>query len=318
MTSTIITPLTNGVFKEGSDMFAHIPSSDALLDAVNAIAADIDKHTECGTVRVLATRHSDEHLDNKADWFGITGEQSAKEYLADRLKGKGDNKSARSIAQMVRQVTGELDLPPVESMRISHQWRDQGTQLSMPRLYSGQVGSAWRRKRKRSYTLPPVVRILCPLGCPAEWSADRMRKRGVAAAILSEFLNRAGYRTEIIGIDGMNTSSGVSGFFTVTIKPADKPTDLTRLADTIASPIFCRSVTYISGAKLYEEQGETVPYGLGKAKDPSKAQLAFVERANGAADLTTLVPTKTDSNARIKAWIKQTLADLQEGQRHAA
>lgn len=174
-----------------------------------------------------------------ANWFGVDAEKEGAETVYKTTQRLIENGWTRG-AELMAQVEG-VDAPRATDIRRRMIWTDNGDEIEMQRVYSGNLDTAWRRTRRVNVSGPVRVRIAVDALAHAIVDSAEMRWRGVAAMRLADALTEAGYMVEI-------ESAFHGGSFTklgnvtlrVVVKPYDQPINLPVLAATTALPAFFR------------------------------------------------------------------------------
>ena len=181
--------------------------------------------------------------DCEMEWMGLNGfARDGETSLAATVRAvrEGFPKGAELIHSL-----GQTIEPPVtQSIRRRCVWADFGDEVSMDRVYSGNLDTAWRRPVKRMSVGPSKVRIVVDSIASGGMDSERMAWRGVAASKLADSLTEAGYAVEVVSaFDG----PGQAGLFRVScvVKSFETPMDIQTLAATTALPAFFRAIGHI-------------------------------------------------------------------------
>ena len=144
-------------------------------------------------------------------WYGLDTPMDISE-LSSLVRG-GWAAGARKLFD----TAGKITAPRVESLTRKSEWRDQGEELNLDKLYSGEIDTMWRgfkpqiKKSGRSR----VVKIVYGLACSADQSAESLFWSGACAAVLSDALVKAGYS---VAVDGLIHGSLDREKFEISIK----------------------------------------------------------------------------------------------------
>lgn len=165
-------------------------------------------------------------------WYGVSSMAEAKKVL---LGGWEEG------LERIRQTLSKLQLPQIESIRRRPVWRDSGDDLSLDRVYSGELDTAWRTTERRSSPpgLRPCHKIMVCVGGGYKLPAEAFFWRGAVAVSLSDALEESGRSCEIVAY-GLTRSLAASArkcdrwmadsLVSVTLKQADEPLHLSRVA----------------------------------------------------------------------------------------
>ena len=153
----------------------------------------------------------------------ITGESNLGEDCARALGNKptvgaitnwlmnGWPEGAKKIADEL----GNFEMPHLTDFRRRGQWSDLGDELSVDRLYSGDLDRCWRTSKRGVTHQPPPLHIFCDIS--VNMDGDRLFWRGATTCAFAEAAVKVGHRVcieQVINIEGL-TRSG-SGFLSVT------------------------------------------------------------------------------------------------------
>lgn len=143
-------------------------------------------------------------------------------------------------ADMVMTHGERLDVPTILSIKRRGVWCDQGDEVEMQRIWSGDLDTAWRTTKKRPTRSPTRVRIVLDSLASCAVSSETMAMRGAAAIRLCDALTTAGYSVEMRS--AWQGDAKDQFFLSVTVKSFDMPVDIGSLAATVGLPSFFRAL----------------------------------------------------------------------------
>jgi len=137
------------------------------------------------------------------------------------------------------------DIPGIKDIRRIGEWADQGDDLNIDRIYSGDCDRAWRRsKRVLREGASRHGRIFVNISTSAAVHPEDFFWRGAAACAAADILEDAGYRVEIAGFNmtrgTWNDSAALDSVVIVYLKKFDEALDVERLAACTAHASFYR------------------------------------------------------------------------------
>lgn len=158
----------------------------------------------------------------------------------------------RRGVDLMDEVSDKITAPTPKTVRRQQRWREQGDDIDMQRIWSGNLDNAWRGTVRDLRNGPQRVRILIDAIESGGEGADAMRWRGVAALKLSDLLTEAGYSVQIESVIDCKDSSVESKTFKLRaiVKDYEAPSDLMTLAATTALPAFFRALIHCWGLKV--------------------------------------------------------------------
>lgn len=186
------------------------------------------------------------------NWMGLKGEAKKDETSFDatrRLIRDGWRKGV----DLMSEISKDISLPAPRMIRRAQRWMEQGDDVDMQRIWSGNLEQAWRGTHRDFRSGPQRVRLLIDAIETGGEDADTMRWKGVAALKLADALTEAGYSVQIESvIHCPDSSEGGKHKFTcrVIVKDYTSPVDLLTLAATTAMPAFFRSLIHYWGLKV--------------------------------------------------------------------
>jgi hypothetical protein len=182
-----------------------------------------------------------------------------------------------------------------------------GDELDIHATMRGDHSRAWSSSPRRVRIGSTIVRLLVDVGGNAGVTADTLRWRGIAGAVLSDIISRAGYSCEIVACCAVVRSypGAPTHTYSTVIKPMGSPLDTGLLSSTVALPGFFRVLFFNAIVRAADDAKKTVDDGLGRTVDPAP-HMPVSDRVT-----QLLVPHSVSSEASAKKWITDTLAMLQ-------
>jgi len=177
----------------------------------------------------------------------------------------------REGTKKMKETIGRLTAPTVKSVKRRAVWRDEGDEIEIGRVYSGDLDHAWRGMERRLVDGQgaPYVRLWVSATMVCTRKAEEFFWRGAAACILADALEEAGYRVEIVSFEQTSgtytdspTSKAVGGLdelFIIPLKGFDEALDVERVAATTAHASWLR-VAYFMAKYSMDAHAD---YGLG-------------------------------------------------------
>lgn len=162
-------------------------------------------------------------INDVANYGGI---RTVKE--ARKLVVKGWPEGASRIKGLAEQIKDKIQRPT--SIRRRMVWDEQGDELELSKVYSGELDSAWRNPRRTASYAPPVITLYLPWG--GNWSEfpEELFWKSAPALAVADALESCGYRVELIAVSRASQPRDTDAVTMVTVKPADTPVDLGTLA----------------------------------------------------------------------------------------
>jgi hypothetical protein len=135
----------------------------------------------------------------------------------------------RTFQQVKNQIADERIASPKSLKRHACWSEDSGSEINVDRL---REGSPFFRTTKRDHRPGPVsITLIVDVGANAAKTQDQIMYRGVASTILTELLEDAGYRVELIGVSASscNYTNGKDSLITAILKYGSDPLDVSTL-----------------------------------------------------------------------------------------
>lgn len=187
-------------------------------------------------------------------------------------------------AEGLAMLTGAADevrdaqLPQPKSRRRRTHWSDDnGDELCIDRLRSGR--EFWRSTRREQTRGPANVTLSIDLAAPCTKRSIDLMWRGAAAIILTELLERAGYRVELwghsYGLQSYTDSS--SCLLMARLKGLDEPLDSSSLVNATSGWLY-RTAWF--GCKANSHRGRWVTKGFGHPGRPGLPTISEITHDN--------------------------------------
>ncbi len=232
------------------------------------------------------------------DWLGVNTRAEVDRILERGVWPEG-------LERMERELHGFDDVDPARSIKRRARWMDQGDELDIHRVYSGQLTTAWRKTQRSSVRSSQNIVIPFPLFITYRDNADRLFWAGAAAIKLADLLTTAGYNVMLVGTTSIKFN-GHRTHIKLVVKPFNAPLDISSLVTAIAFPGFSR-VAGFRALTAAEHEVDTVQLG-GVGFEESGAGREFgVPFENQTHSLFTTV----DSASTARWWIQWMLDRIQ-------
>jgi len=148
-------------------------------------------------------------------------------------------------SELVAKNGEDLDVPTILSIKRKGLWTDQGDDIEMQRVWSGDLDTAWRATKRQASRGPTKVRIVLDSLSSGGVDSETMAMRGAAAIRLCDALSSNGYSVEMRS--AWQGFRGEQFFLSVTVKSFDMPVDIGSLAATVGLPAFFRALGHLWG-----------------------------------------------------------------------
>ena len=200
--------------------------------------------------------------------------------------------------ERMRKALEALAPKRAQSIRRRRVRGPEGDDLDIHRVYGGTLDTAWDRMAPRPVSGSPIVRIWVEISALASVSADKMFWRGAAALAVTEALEAAGYRVEVIAYAQSNNvvkgKENQDCFTAFTAKESNQPLDVAKLAFLTAHPATFR----VAGFAFRLCSHEAVTYGIGRS---NHTRPTYAEDAD-------LVSNGVFSKEAAQNWINASMA----------
>ena len=200
---------------------------------------------------------------------------------------------------MVEEVYATCNLPEPTDVRRQQVWAEDGDELDYDKLMSGEIESMWRTTKKNGKGFNPQATLMVSWGGNCNVDADALFWSGAVAIILSDLLEDAGYRTEIVGAMGGLQQSGEYTCSSVCVKELDEPLRTDAVAGALCSAGVFRTV----GFKAILAADTEIGFTLGKNVSLEQMPEGMVNEATPFADNMFVIRqclTKEDAIAEVQ------------------
>ncbi len=218
--------------RHGIQHFTEYESISEMLDTVKLHPSNQNHQTAC----IFSTTARDTPFD-RAWRGGISTLTEFRDFI-----NRGWPEGLKRMQDVIVQLK---DIPAVKDIRRIGEWADQGDDLNIEKVYSGDIDSAWRRTKR---VLKPGAsihgRIFINVSTSCYVRPEEFFWRGATAITAADLLEDAGYRVEIAGFNDTaytwDRSASRDSFVLVYLKRFDEELDMERLAAITAHASFLR------------------------------------------------------------------------------
>lgn len=208
-------------------------------------------------------------------------------------------------AKRIKDELGQIKIPTLTDIRRKTNWSDSGDELSIDRLYSGDVDRCWRESKRGVVRRPPPLHIFSDIS--VNCNDSRLFWRGAVTCAFAEAAIAVGHKVcieQVINIEGL-TKSG-SGFLSVTrIKEYNAPINPAALAAIGACTASLRLTDFGHCVQI----PETIQnYG---GPTPISVQRLAVRGVVDPYAHTLLVPQTIFTKEAAVEWAERACADLE-------
>ncbi len=208
-----------------------------------------------------------------ASWFGIATNKPS-EVINAIMKGY------KPGLDDIRTASALMEPFPIKSIKRKRSKGDQGDDLDIAKVYSGELSTAWTKTERVGGDLSfgKSITIAVDIGGNCNLSSAQMKWRGVYASVLADSYASAGYNVELYAYAyGLMVNDKRTNSLQTIVKILDtsEPFDLEKLANTICFPGFFRTLIFEDILTI----PELADYGLGKdceGKVPSALKEAII------------------------------------------
>lgn len=212
----------------------------------------------------------------------------------------------------VQDLANELRnaIPEAEDITPKFQWMDEGDELDMHRVWDGELERSWYGRDQGIGPAPRVIRLLTPMGGSAGMSQEKMFWVGAGALVLTDALERAGYRCELTSYNSCNHYGGSKHHHIaeVTLKRSDDYVPLASLAAGLCLTAWYRAIGFRWEAFGPVETGSG--FGSITRIDNDAVTKAHAERIGLLDDNTVLMHTVRDKSSCVRE-VKRCIENIQ-------
>jgi hypothetical protein len=180
----------------------------------------------------------DEHRAHEdGEWYGMD-KPVGLNYLVALANG-GWSKGAKRLFDSQDKISA----PRVESLTRKMEWQDQGEEISLDRLYSGEFDQMWRGfkptvKAGRSR----VVKVVYGIACSGAADSEALFWSGACATVFADALCKAGYSVQVEAAIMGKHVSGEQFDSRIAVKGSEDPLSITNMAATLCLSGFFRCI----------------------------------------------------------------------------
>lgn len=268
----------------------------------NSVTDAIPKRSDIPAHNLARFDHAEKREKNEReslDWFGVKGGHEE----VRRLIAGGWQAGVDRMMQAFGKIDGEFQATNVKRQIVRG---DHGDELDIHRVYSGDLGNAWTRRKRQRRVAPNVVTIAADLAIMWSQKPDELFWRGAAVMRLADILTEAGYAVRIVAqiYCKSSTYDGDNVEQLIPVKESSDPLDLNSVASTICLTGFFRMIGFQNIARV---EGE-VTEGYGKV---AKNRPPELDGAIWAGDGITDVK-------KAQEWLEATVAAFSNQYQEAA
>ena len=209
-------------------------------------------------------------------------------------------------AKRIQNELGHIELPTLTDIRRRGRWSDNGDELSVDRLYAGDVDRCWRTSKRGVTHQPPPLHLFCDISVNCD--DERLFWRGAVTCAFAEAAIAVGHRVcieQVINIECLTTSG--SGFLSVTkIKDYDAPLNPAAMAAIGACTASLRLTDFGHCVQIPEAIS-----GYGSPTPITVQRLAVRGLIDENAH-SLLVPQTIYSKEAAIEWAKKACTDLDQ------
>jgi len=237
-------------------------SFDSLADLTESVNRAIEKPRTDGSegerAMFMRSRKTGAPLQS-----AHTGYDSLKTWQdAEKRLAEGWPDGASKIAELVDSI--QENIPPAKSIRRRMVWGDQGDEIEITKVYSGELDSAWREARRCQSAGTPTITIQICWGNASVITPDSMFWQAAAGIACADVLEKAGYRVELRAGRHVGHPDSTQDF-SVLLKDPSQPVDISSVAALCCSAGIYR--TFGFGVMLCHARA--VSGGMGTHHDRS-------------------------------------------------
>jgi hypothetical protein len=224
--------------------------------------------------------------------------------------------------QALADLEGE---PVVQRKRRRLCLSDQGDELRIESVYSGDLDRAWLSTHAKPKPSHGVLTIACNLAVSCNEKPEVLFWRGASVLKLTDALQTRGHAVGILAYsmltDVAQTSANqrqVNLSLSVDIKAPDQPLDPSALASSLCFAGFFRNVFLPETANVCEDEKRGVGYGFGR---PDREGSCFAEKALPllpVSQTAILQPYSVRDQDSADAWTREVIASLESPEQATA
>jgi len=176
--------------------------------------------------------------------------------------------------EIFERLRSRVDLPTQTARRRRRRWNeDGGDEVCPDRLNLG--SPYWSGMKRVERHANPIIHLLTDVSTSAGVSHENMLWRGVAAFVIADRLEDAGFSVQLSGFNNVTNgySDGAAAMQVFTIKEAHQPLNVGTLLNSI-SAWFYRTVVFSS---FFKEGLPQPDYGLGTPRPLKDEDIADLD-----------------------------------------
>lgn len=259
--------------------------------APGAIRTLLEQEAMCADIDPMR-----EHLARDPKWCGVASVDA----LATVIRS-GD-RAATARVQSAAQQASDLNLPKARTIAPAFQInRLTGQRYDLGRVLQGAPGQWGRYERSTKREGARTIALYLPLGGNVGLTAEQISWGPVAAVVIADLLEQAGYRAELWAFGSSRQDNDVA-VMRCALKDADQPLDLNAIA-RLASPAITRIIMFANYTLLYKRSGKTLRSGHGDCRTQVDDARHF--------DADAIAVRLCNDEAACAAEIKRVIADFQ-------
>jgi hypothetical protein len=252
-----------------------------------------------------ARKFADTQGNRGEHWYGPetngTADGTAALYRGGWIDG------ARRIAEMPVAV----NVPPT-SVRRRRVWADQGDTVDMPRVYAGNLDTAWQATRRQQRVTTRRVTIVTPISIMCNQSIDQLYPRGAAALKLADVLSEAGYSVAIVATVAVSnieeSGEALHLCHSIDIKAPDQHLDMATLAAIMAHPGFFRT----AGFAMVCSAERKVCGSLGTKDHGNRLGRIVIDELIAQGDRVITIGQEVENEETANQWLNKQVAQFNE------
>lgn len=202
-------------------------------------------------------------------------------------------------------------LPPPKDVRRKGHWSEEGgDEVDIDRLRRGLP--FWRTTRRELREGPRTITILNNISTPCFWDSQAILWRGVASVCLTELLEAAGYRVELVACNFVDDAYESGGGYdekqhrhcsSVRLKEPNEPLDVATLVNSVSGWCF-RTLFF---ASLFQAQYRPTDW-MGRPRLFKKGEfiLPYITQ-----DEKVLISQNLTCHEEAVEWVRGSLAELE-------
>ncbi len=244
------------------------------------------------------------HREGRGErWFGPETKGTAAGSLELFAKGWSNG------AQRITKLAEGLSVPAPTSIRRRRVRGDQGDELDIHRVYSGNLDTAWQRPARMPRIASRVVTIVCPIAICSNTNSEQMFHRGAAVLCLADAMQEAGYNVAIVAtITAISFADygKADMVHSVQVKAPEQPLDMGNLAAILAHSGFFRS----AGFCMIASYGKRISSNFGEGDTNGRLSRLVAADYIAQGDTVIVAPFTMLDARSSHDWLNKQLATL--------